>query len=546
RLKDVTSATGAFLEGIKIAPASRVLLHKLLEAFTEQRQWRRAIEMLDALSGLEDSPERRARFHYTGAVIARDELNDGELAIDKFGAALDDAPLTPKAFDGIEKLLIDRKDWKNLARAYRRQLKRLGADAPTEKLLEMWTKLGDVYAEHLNDTEAATEAYQVACELAPDDVARHEQLADLYLEAGESRRQEAIGELQFLLTHAPDRVELYKALANLYRAEHELDKAFCVAQALVFLGAASSEERMLYEKFRPRSFTPAPRRLTEELWQKAIIHPREDKAVGAIFASTLGALAAGTAQPITSFGLSPDSRTDLDRDPRPVSKVVKYVAGVLAIDPAPMVWLQEQGDGLRVANTVGLGADRQKLVPSLLVGAPTISKQDERELSFEVGKRMAYLRPERFVTLAVGTLPKLEAAFAAAVLASGVRPTDHEGKPYNPDNDEAKKLAGQLQRQVPGPLLEQVGELSVKLTGRLGNGLIPNWRAATDLTANRVGFIVANDFEVAAKGIATEGASLSAMSVKERLRDLLAYAVSEQYFQVRRHLGLHVRGEVSA
>ncbi|HUS33429.1 MAG TPA: tetratricopeptide repeat protein, partial [Kofleriaceae bacterium] len=546
RLKDVTSASDAFQEGIKIAPASRVLLHKLLEAFTEQRQWRRAIESLDSLSGLEDSPERRARFHYTAAVIARDEMNDGELAIEKFGAALDDAPLTPKAFDGIEKLLIDRKDWKNLARAYRRQLKRLGTEAPTEKLLEMWTKLGDVYAEHLNDTEAATEAYQVACELAPDDVARHEQLADLYLEAGESRRHEAIGELQFLLTHAPDRVELYKALASLYRAEHELDKAFCVAQALVFLGAASSEERMLYEKFRPRQFTPAPRRLTEELWQKAIIHPREDKAVGAIFASTLGALAAGTAQPITSFGLTPDNRTDLDRDPRPVSKVVKYVAGVLAIDPAPMVWLQEQGDGLRVANTVGLGADRQKLVPSLLVGAPTIGKQDERELAFEVGKRMAYLRPERFVTLAVGTLPKLEAAFAAAVLASGVRTTDHEGKPYNPDNEEAKKLAGQLQRQVPGPLLEQVGELSHKLSGRLGNGLIPNWRAATDLTANRVGFIVANDFEVAAKGIATEGASLSAMSVKERLRDLLAYAVSEQYFQVRRHLGLHVRGEVSA
>ena len=34
------------------------------------------------------------------------------------------------------------------------------------------------------------------------------------------------------------------------------------------------------------------------------------------------------------------------------------------------------------------------------------------------------------------------------------------------------------------------------------------------------------------------------MSVKERLRDLLAYAVSEPYFAVRRHLGLHVRDKV--
>jgi tetratricopeptide (TPR) repeat protein len=546
RIKDVGSATGAFLEGLKIAPASRVLMHKLLEAFTEQRQWRKAVETLDQLSALEDSKDRRARFHYTAAVIARDEIKDVELAVEKFNAALDDAPLTPKAFDGIDQMLTARKDWKNLARAYRKQLKRFGEDAPPEKLLELWTKLGDICLEHLGDNEAATEAYQVACELAPDDIARHEQLADLYLEGGEARRHEAINELQFLLAHAPDRVELYKALSNLYRAEHEMDKAFCLAQALVFLGVASDEERMLYERFRPRAFQPAPRRLTEELWQKAIIHPREDRHVGAIFSSALGAIAAGTAQPITAFGLSPDTRADLDRDPRPVSRIVKYVSGVLAIDPAPMVWLQETGDGLRVANTVGLGAERQKLVPTLLVGAPLIGKNDERELSFEVGKRMAYLRPERFVTLAVGTLPKLEAAFQAVVAASGVRLQAHDGQPFMPSNDEARNWAASLQQQVPRPLLEQVGEISSKLSGRLGNGLISTWRAATDLTANRVGFIVANDFEIAARAIATEGASLSTMSVKERLRDLLAYAVSEPYFAVRRHLGLHVRGEVSA
>jgi hypothetical protein len=212
-----------------------------------------------------------------------------------------------------------------------------------------------------------------------------------------------------------------------------------------------------------------------------------------------------------------------------------------------MVWMQEGGDGLRVANTVGLGAERARLVPTLLVGSPQLAKSDERELAFEVGKRMAYLRPERFVTLAVGTLPKLESAFTASVLASRVKIAAHDGRPFgDAANDEAMKLASALQKQVPGPLLEQVAELSKHLTGRVGNGLISTWRAATDLTANRVGFIVANDFETAARAIATEGASLSSMSVKERLRDLLAYAVSEPYFHVRRHLGLHIRGEVTA
>ncbi|MCX5743780.1 MAG: hypothetical protein NT062_14910, partial [Proteobacteria bacterium] len=170
------------------------------------------------------------------------------------------------------------------------------------------------------------------------------------------------------------------------------------------------------------------------------------------------------------------------------------------------------------------------------------AKTDERELAFEVGKRMAYLRPERFVTLALGTLPKLESAFAASVLASGARLTAHDGQPFTSlTSDDAKKLASQLRTQVPAPILEQVGELSSKLSGRVGNGLISSWRTATDLTANRVGLIVANDLETAARTIATEGTALSSLPVKDRLRDLLAFAVSEPYFAVRRHLGQHVR-----
>ena len=85
-----------------------------------------------------------------------------------------------------------------------------------------------------------------------------------------------------------------------------------------------------------------------------------------------------------------------------------------------------------------------------------------------------------------------------------------------------------------------------KLGGRLGNGLIPSWRSAADLTANRVGFILCNDLETAARMIATETAAMSTLPAKERLRDLLAYAVSEPYFAVRRHLGIHVREEVTA
>lgn len=540
KLRDAATAVGAYLEALELSPGSHVILHKLLDAYTEQKQWRRAVETLDQLSAQESAPARRAKYHYAAAVIARDELGDAELAVERFSAALDDAPNTPKAFDAIDKVLNEKKDWKNLARAYRKHLKRLGDDAPTDRLLEMWTRLGDLCLDHLGDQESAIAAYEVASSLVPEDIQRHEQLADLYLEAGEPRRADAIEELQVLLAHSPDRVELYKALAGLYREEHMLDKAWCLAQAMVFLGAATEDEKRLYHRHRPATFHPASRRLTEELWQKAIIHPREDRAVGAIFASTLGGLVATTAQPAQAFGLDLHDRADLDHDQRPVARVVKYATGVLSLDPPPMVWLQKDGDGLRVANT----AEKGRLVPSLLIGAPHLDKTDERELAFEVGKRLAYLRPERFVTFALGGLPKLEAAFVASLLAAGAPLQGAEG-PIEA-TDDARKLAANLKSTVPNAMLDQVAALASKVGARLGNGLITGWRTATDLTANRVGLILSNDLETAARLVATETGAMSTLPAKDRLRDLLAFSVSEGYFAVRRHLGLHVREEASA
>lgn len=533
KLRDVGAAIGAYLEAQRFQPTGFVLLHKLLDAYSEQKQWRRAVEILDQLAGLETSPARRTKYHYAAAVIARDELADTELAVERFSLALDDAPQTPKAFEAIDKLLTDAHDWKNLARAVRKHLKRLGEDAAPERVLELWTKLGDLYLDHLGNSELAIEAFEIAAQLDPDNQVRHEQLADLYLEAGEARRADAITELQALLTFAPDRVEVYKALSNLYKEENELDKAWCLAQALVFLGAASPEERALYQKYRSAQFVPATRRLTEELWGKAIIHPLEDRAVGAIFASTLGAIASTTAQQPGAFGLDAKAKVDLEHDTRLPARVVKYAAGVLALDPAPMLWF-DGGDGLRVANTL----DKGKLAPSLLVGAAP--RSDERELAFEVGKRLAYLRPERFVTYALNNLPKVEGAFSAALLAAGTPPPG--GEPA----DDTRKLSTTLKQTVPRQVLEQVALLAGKLAPRLGNGLVTSWRSATDLTANRVGLILANDLEAAAKVIATETSTTSALPVKQRLQELLAFAASEHYFQVRRHLGLTVRAEASA
>jgi len=528
QLEDTDRALGAYLEAIKARPTSHVLLHKALDLYTVKKQWRPAIDTLDQIARTESQVKRRAKYHYAAAVIARDELSDVELAVGHFSSALDDDVSTPKAFDAIDKLLSGAGDWRNLARAYRKQLKRVGDDAPHEVLVSLWSRLGDVCANHLGDSRAAMAALEVAVQLDPDDLSRREQLCDLYLEAGPDYRDPAIEELQVLISAFPHRVELYKALSALYRDAGDLDKAYCLAQALVFLGKADEQEKALFRKYRPADFTVARGRLTEELWQKSIIHNKEDRHLNAVLSSMVAPLAATTSQPPKAFSLEKKQRTDPKQDRHVASRVVGYAAEVLGLDPQPQLYVKgDNVEPIQVANTTDSG----RLSPSVVLGRPMLEANDQRQIAFAVGKRLAYFRPERFIHYALGTTPRIEEAVRASLAAAGVTNGVAPGG-----------LVDQLKSSTPSAVLEHVSAVAGK--GNLGkrstNGLVPSWRSASDLTANRVGLILCNDFETAARTVATEDPGVSLMDAKERLRDLLAYSVSENYFRVRRHLGLTV------
>src|SRR5262249_44467623 len=149
------AAQGAYLEALKLKPRSHQVMHKTLEIYTEQKQWRRAIETLDRLAEYEKNAALRAKYSYAAAVILRDEIKDIDDAVEHFTRALDDAPTMPKAFEAIERILGDRSDWKGLVRAYRKMIKRLGDNATAEQLLTLWTRLGDVAREKVGDSEAA-------------------------------------------------------------------------------------------------------------------------------------------------------------------------------------------------------------------------------------------------------------------------------------------------------------------------------------------------------------------------------------------------------
>ncbi len=64
------------------------------------------------------------------------------------------------------------------------------------------------------------------------------------------------------------------------------------------------------------------------------------------------------------------------------------------------------------------------------------------------------------------------------------------------------------------------------------------WVAAVDMTADRVGFVMANDLEIAVALV--KASPDDAATQKERLKELYLFAVSPEYLQLRQKLGITI------
>ena len=67
---------------------------------------------------------------------------------------------------------------------------------------------------------------------------------------------------------------------------------------------------------------------------------------------------------------------------------------------------------------------------------------------------------------------------------------------------------------------------------------LTRWARAVDLTGTRTGFLMCNDLDVAARLVQGEPVAVGVAEPKDKLKDLLQWSVSDEYFTVREHLGL--------
>ena len=528
--KNPNKAVEALEEALDLQPENHVLLHKLLALYQAVENWGKMIDTIQAIANMEKDPVRKSKFLYTMAQIYRDKEDNQDRAVELFNEALDLNPTFLEAFERINKILTGQKDWKSLERAFRKMLRRLSAAGTQNPDLEynLWHNLGLIYRDRLHDMPSSIEAFKMATRFKPDEAVERQILAELY-EATDQMEQ-AIGEHAIVLQKDPLRVDPYRSLYKLYLKMHEYDRAWCMCAALAFLHKADEEEQRFFEDYRPRGMIQVKSRLDNELWVKNLFHKDENIYIGKIFemitpaamVAKLNQLRAARQMPVLDKRFKQDPGTSTVT----FAKTFGWAAQVLGV-PTPELYVRNDVPGALVAVPSAPAAS--------VAGQTVLTGFTPQELTFIVGKHLSYYRGEHYIRNLFPTMNELKVLLFAAVkiIMNDFAVPAEMAQAVNTTAAELFKHMQPIQRDGLRLVVQKFVEDGAKVD-------LKRWMQSIEITACRAGLLLCADLEIAKKIIAAEPQLPVDHTPQEKLKELIVFSVSEQYFTLRKALGIAV------
>ena len=525
KLSDRTGASKAYTQALEEKPDDRRLLTKLMQLYSEEKDWAKLVDVVLRLADFVEDTKQRAKYMHTAATIAGKHLGKIDQAIGFYAKVLELDPSNAKALNEVTELQRGKGSHHDVERLLKQQIEQAKATSDRDKLVSVLDQLGELYQKNLSEPELAIDAYEAGMAFDPEDRARAEKLAELYALDPKQYLDKAVKSQTQILRRNPYRVESYKLLRKLFTDAKKADPAWCLCQALSVLRLAEPDEERFYKKHRSENAAPAQQSLDEESWTR-LMHWDLDPLVTRIFAIIQPTIIRARTQPIEAMGYDPRYAIDCSLHPYPVSQTLYYVGGVLGMPP-PLVFQNPNDPG-----SLGMVHAR---TPAIVLGRAAFEGQPAtQQMAFMAGRHMAYYRPGFYVRHLVPTGTGLKAwLFAAIKLCVPQFPVsvDLQGQVA-----EAMHFMGQ---DFHGAEKDKLASTVSKLLQAGGALDLKKWVASIDLTADRVGFLLAHDLQLTTEVIrASEDGS--SVPVKERMKDIVLFSVSEEYFALREKLTIAV------
>lgn len=525
RFNDPARAIDTYEDAIDEHSDNERAYKKLYQAAQQSGDWSRVYSACLELGRLADSDEDEAEWVIQASNIARDKMWEPERALTGFRRALELDPTRFDAFKAVTQILIDARDWDALERAYLEQIEghKKREDSRDELLAVLWQNLGDLYAMHLDDDEAAITAYHKASQILPDNLQFHDKAASLAEEMAEQSAV-ALEHLRAIWERDSSRLDVLDRMGRVYLRREEVDPALCHFRAIDFLGGKLEEKpRSFVERFQSNVYKTPDRPLDWPTLRSYVAPDSLDPNVSEVFRILYPVLVDWTAERRSEYGLGRGDQMDLDQ-PLAFANIYREVGESLGYSDLPDLWRKSDQKGLIKAALKP---------PALIVGDDIITSGNEKQMAFAIGKKL-FLHYKPFYLVGLRSMSDLQAFFLLAVQL------------VNPDfemerSEQMEQAYRKIESQVTGDQREALAEaVDAATAGGQREVVLGEWTEAIEDAANRVGMLFCDDLAVCAARLRSDPQKFSERDIHDRMHNLAKYTVSERYLSLRDDLGLGV------
>jgi tetratricopeptide (TPR) repeat protein len=527
KLNDRAQAAKSFVAALEEHPDDRRLLSKLMQLYSEEKDWNKLVEVVIRLAGFVEDPKQKVKYLHTAAIVTARQIGEPARALEFYEQVLTLEPGFDKALSEAVELEQARGNHAGVERWLKHKLEYTSAADDQAGMLQTFTALGELYEKGLGDIDQAIDALEAAQTLDPDNRERTEHLSNLYVTDPSRYLDKAVAAQAVLLRQNPFRHDSYKTLRRLYTETKQADASWCLCQALTVLNLAEPDEERFYKRMRSDSAAPAQTALSEDDWLDLVIHPQADTLLTSVFALIEPIVIARRSRAVQELGYDPAQAVDIAGHSAPVCQSLYYAAGVLSIALPPAYENRSDPGGISF-----LFASEPSLVLGKTALRPDVPLQPA---AFIAGHKLSFFRPGLYVRHLLGSGTALKSWFFAAIKLTS---------PQFPVAPELEGAVNEAYLALEAGLVGQTRDQLTRVVAKLltsGTALdLKRWVAAVDLTADRAGFVLAHDLETAAQVVKASDESTSSVSLDERFRELALFAVSSQYFEIRRRLQICV------
>lgn len=493
-------------------PASLPILHRLLALYQKARKWVSLFDVLRSIAQVDTDPLRRSKTYFTMGQIAEDELLDRGTALEMFDRALDVDASQLEAFENINHILTEARDWAGLEEMYRKMIGRAQDRQDWNLVFVLAKQLAIILRDRVGDTANAIEAIQLATKLKPSDEESHAILRELLSFSGQA--QGAVAVTLERVLKSPLDPKPYPALFDLLVSQGQRDRALAVASAMHFLAVVHPSAVQWRQSYPPAPLESIVRDLGPDGY-RYVIHPELDPTLTEIFQICAPAM----------IDIALSRMTLRERMAYPGSGLrgqdwlgqnVGRAAHILGTQAPRLYARKTPGPAISVATTKP---------PSLLFYTQALAGVSREVMAFMIGKRVLELTPPLLARALCPSITELTAlASSAARIAT---------EQYDPVDQP-------LRERLPREAIARMGHVirtSIQNGGKLD---VVRWSQLADVSVSCAGLLLAGDLEAARMAIAIEPQAPGDLSPREKMRELVLWYLGDAASRLRQMLGIAV------